>query len=72
MDNGKEQSSQNDNQRDIHAVTVPERREKQHQSGKLTAMERICLLLDPNSFVEIDGLWATDPGASSLGNRAVR
>ena len=44
------------------------RREKQHQSGKLTAMERICLLLDPNSFVEIDGLWATDPGASSLGN----
>jgi acetyl-CoA carboxylase carboxyltransferase component len=28
--------------------------EKQHQKGKLTARERINLLLDPESFVEID------------------
>lgn len=28
--------------------------EKQHQRGKLTARERINLLLDPNSFIEID------------------
>ncbi len=28
--------------------------EKQHQAGKLTARERIDLLLDPGSFVEID------------------
>jgi acetyl-CoA carboxylase carboxyltransferase component len=28
--------------------------EKQHQKGKLTARERINLLLDPDSFVEID------------------
>ncbi|MEM6456528.1 MAG: acyl-CoA carboxylase subunit beta [Acidobacteriota bacterium] len=30
--------------------------EKQHQAGKLTARERIDLLLDPGSFVEIDAL----------------
>ncbi len=28
--------------------------EKQHQKGKLTARERLALLLDPDSFVEID------------------
>src|SRR5687767_5576458 len=28
--------------------------EKQHAAGKLTARERIDLLLDPNSFVELD------------------
>lgn len=28
--------------------------EKQHQSGKLTARERLDLLLDPGSFIEID------------------
>lgn len=28
--------------------------EKQHASGKMTARERICALLDENSFVEID------------------
>ncbi|NLI59909.1 MAG: methylmalonyl-CoA carboxyltransferase [Clostridiales bacterium] len=32
----------------------PERIEKQHQSGKLTARERIEKLVDPGSFVEID------------------
>jgi len=31
-----------------------ERVAKQHQSGKLTARERIDLLLDPGSFVELD------------------
>jgi len=31
-----------------------ERIEKQHKKGKLTARERINLLLDPGSFVEID------------------
>jgi propionyl-CoA carboxylase beta chain len=32
----------------------PERIERQHQEGKLTARERIELLLDPGSFVELD------------------
>ena len=31
-----------------------ERIQKQHQAGKLTARERIDLLLDPGSFVELD------------------
>src|SRR5712664_2744516 len=31
-----------------------ERIDKQHQEGKLTARERIELLLDPGSFVELD------------------
>ena len=30
--------------------------DKQHQAGKLTARERIALLLDPGSFVELDKL----------------
>ncbi len=32
----------------------PERRERQHQSGKLTARERVDLLLDESTFEEID------------------
>ena len=32
----------------------PQRVEKQHQSGKLTARERLDLMLDPGSFREID------------------
>src|SRR5436190_9727468 len=32
----------------------PERIEKQHQDGKLTARERIDLLLDTGSFIELD------------------
>ncbi len=32
----------------------PERNDKQHAEGKLTARERIDLLLDPASFVELD------------------
>ncbi len=31
-----------------------ERIDKQHQAGKLTARERLALLLDPGSFVEMD------------------
>src|SRR5437588_5580674 len=31
-----------------------ERIEKQHQEGKLSARERIELLLDPGSFIELD------------------
>src|SRR5689334_19056549 len=31
-----------------------ERIKKQHEAGKLTARERIDLLLDPGSFVELD------------------
>ncbi len=34
----------------------PARVDKQHQSGKLTARERIELLLDPGSFVEVNGM----------------
>ncbi len=34
----------------------PERIERQHGSGKLTARERVELLLDPGSFVELDEL----------------
>jgi propionyl-CoA carboxylase beta chain len=32
----------------------PERREREHQAGKLTARERVNLLLDENSFEELD------------------
>jgi len=35
----------------------PERIARQHESGKLTARERLDLLFDPDSFVEF-GLWA--------------
>ncbi len=34
----------------------PDRIERQHAAGKLTARERVELLLDPGSFVEIDAL----------------
>src|SRR5262245_13290460 len=32
----------------------PERVERQHKAGKLTARERVALLCDPGSFTEID------------------
>ena len=32
----------------------PERVQRQHSAGKLTARERVELLCDPGSFVEID------------------
>lgn len=34
----------------------PERAARQHEAGKLTAYERVELLVDPGSFVEIDAL----------------
>jgi len=37
-----------------------DRIEKQHQAGKYTARERIDLLLDPGSFVEVDALRVHD------------
>jgi len=39
-----------------HAGGGEERIAKQHAAGKLTARERVELLLDPGSFVEIDAL----------------
>lgn len=38
----------------IKELDSPELIEKQHQQGKLTARERINLLLDPGTFVELD------------------
>ncbi len=38
----------------ILAAGGPDRVDKQHKSGKLTARERIEVLLDPGSFVELD------------------
>jgi propionyl-CoA carboxylase beta chain len=38
------------------AAGGPARIEKQHKAGKLTARERLELLLDPGSFVELDKL----------------
>lgn len=38
----------------ILAAGGPERVQKQHDSGKLTARERIAALLDPGTFVELD------------------
>ena len=34
----------------------PERIERQHNAGKMTARERITMLLDSDSFVELDAL----------------
>ena len=34
----------------------PERRERQHREGKLTARERVELLLDEGTFEELDQL----------------
>ena len=41
-------------ERQAEAGGGPERVERQHQAGKLTARERIALLCDPGSFTEID------------------
>jgi acetyl-CoA carboxylase carboxyltransferase component len=38
----------------ILAMGGPERVRRQHESGKLTARERLDVLLDPGSFVELD------------------
>ncbi len=38
----------------IEALGGPERVQRQHDAGKLTARERLARLLDPGSFVELD------------------
>ncbi|HHT20339.1 MAG TPA: methylmalonyl-CoA carboxyltransferase [Tissierellia bacterium] len=43
-----------DRRQKIEAGGGPERMERQHQSGKLTARERINLLFDADTFVELD------------------
>lgn len=47
----------------------PERIRKQHEGGKLTAMERIELLLDKGSFVETLSCMATDTSAAAVGQK---
>ncbi|TAL11048.1 MAG: acyl-CoA carboxylase subunit beta [Chloroflexota bacterium] len=39
--------------------------DRQHEAGKLTARERIDLLLDPDSFVELDAFVTSRPEAGS-------
>ncbi|MGH3495785.1 MAG: carboxyl transferase domain-containing protein, partial [Sciscionella sp.] len=54
--------------RELHArhteVQIAEARagDKQHRRGKLTARERIGMLVDPGSFMEIDELARHRPG----------
>jgi propionyl-CoA carboxylase beta chain len=52
-----------------------ERVERQHAAGKLTARERLELLLDPGSFLEIDRLVTSqlpgDPGRRAVGDGVV-
>jgi propionyl-CoA carboxylase beta subunit len=48
----------------------PERVEKQHAAGKLTARERLELLLDPGSFVELDRLVKSQLDSADGGKRA--
>jgi propionyl-CoA carboxylase beta chain len=47
-----------------------ERLERQHAAGKLTARERLELLLDPGSFVEIDRLVKSQLDTGEAGKRA--
>ena len=47
--NENDNKSLKDRLADVHVET---RKEKQHKSGKLTAWERICLLIDEGTFVE--------------------
>ena len=42
-----------DRKREIELGGGDERIDRQHEKGKLTARERIDLLLDPNTFVEL-------------------
>jgi len=41
-------------QRAVLAGGGPERVQKQHEAGKLTARERLARLFDPGTFVELD------------------
>ena len=48
-----------------------EKKERQHAGGKLTVWERIALLMDENSFVELNGCMETDRGASHIGEARI-
>ena len=48
-----------------------ERIERQHKAGKLTARERIDLLLDPNSFQEIDAFVTHRIYDFGMGNKKI-
>ena len=48
----------------------PARIERQHAMGKLTARERLELLLDPGSFVELDALVTHRSSDFGLGGAA--
>jgi propionyl-CoA carboxylase beta chain len=50
-----------------------DRIDKQHSAGKLTARERVDLLLDPGSFIELDAFVTTRNGRdeSFLGDGVV-
>jgi acetyl-CoA carboxylase carboxyltransferase component len=43
-------------QRSVHDGPSPQATERQHAKGKLTVRERLEALLDPDSFVEVEGL----------------
>src|SRR5688500_6449333 len=47
----------------------PEAIKKQHEKGKLTARERIDLLLDPDSFVEFDRFMVHRCSNFDMGNK---
>ena len=46
-----------------------QRIDRQHELGKLTARERIALLLDPDSFEELDSLAVEEIGRASCRER---
>ncbi len=48
-----------------------ERIDKQHKAGKLTARERVELLLDPGSFLELDALVTHRSSAFGLENQKI-
>ncbi|MBW3660661.1 MAG: acyl-CoA carboxylase subunit beta [Gemmatimonadetes bacterium] len=49
----------------------PERQQAQHERGKLTARERLDLLLDPGSFVELDRFVTHRSHEFGLGERRI-
>ena len=54
-----------------NGLESPELMEKQHQKGKLSARERINLLLDPTTFVEMDPFVETRFTQLGLGSKKV-
>ena len=55
--------------RELARTADPQAAEKQHQRGKLTARERIDLLLDPGSFVELDAFAVHRTSAFGMAGR---